>query len=240
MPITITGPPWTSIRNLQQELSRVECTDTFRYPFGARAHIAVEQLTRFRDGGLRTPEFTTDRVLAEDWVRQGAFVLGRDLAHTRGADIVGPDHRGWPNKAWWSRAVDGVLTEWRIHVLSGRVIARGLKWLPDGATGRPRQARFPIPIRSRANGWRMRHDENPPKGIRPVAIAAVEALGYDHGAVDLLVTGEPHHEAGIARNDIVILEVNLIPAMDRYTCIQYAKAVARKFGVTYVPITAED
>jgi D-alanine-D-alanine ligase-like ATP-grasp enzyme len=86
----------------------------------------------------------------------------------------------------------------------------------------------------------MRHDENPPKGIRPVAIAAVEALGYDHGAVDLLVTGEPHHEAGIARNDIVILEVNLIPAMDRYTCIQYAKAVARKFGVTYVPITAED
>ena len=86
MPITLFGPDWPTITELRRMLTKVPENGTYR--LGGRPTNAIDQLTVFRSAGLLTPDFTTYRQIAMDWVNEGHMVFGRRLIHTRGNDIV--------------------------------------------------------------------------------------------------------------------------------------------------------
>jgi glutathione synthase/RimK-type ligase-like ATP-grasp enzyme len=69
----------------------------------------------------------------------------------------------------------------------------------------------------------MRLDIQAPQGLRPLAHKAVEALGYDFGAVDILDAGPETDER------FVVLEVNSAPALlSEHTRNKYLTAIKER------------
>ena len=69
----------------------------------------------------------------------------------------------------------------------------------------------------------MRFDLHPPKGLRPLAHQAVEALGYDFGAVDILDLGDGGDDR------YVVLEVNSAPSLrSEHTQDRYLNAIINR------------
>jgi hypothetical protein len=199
-----------------------------------------------RDLRVETPELLRGQLLGAWWE------WGRKNYHTKGFDIRLPFHRTYRESDFFVKAVhySEVLAEWRITVFDDAVISRGLKhteqvplverggmlvydW-PEGAI-----ADLPVSlrrwntsktnfIRNRRNGWLMRHDIDPPIGLRASARGAVAACGYLWGAVDLLLlrptTEVPYHR-------VMVLEVNTAPGLDNYGGLAFARAMRRKAGV---------
>lgn len=105
-------------------------------------------------------------------------------------------------------------------------------------------------VRSRRNGWRLQHTDEPPVGAKFYAKTAVEGLGYLWGAVDMLQVDLTQLNDDLVENydklverknktkspmeAFVVLEVNQMPGMDDYTAQQYAKAI-KKFVAKTTP-----
>lgn len=176
--------------------------------------LGVTQLERLSEAGLHVPAHTRSLATAREWAEAGLPVWGRINTHTRGRDIVGQRHPRWLRSDYWV-VFQPALQEWRIHSFLGKSIARGLKVQAGPATRR-------LLVRSRSNGWRMRHDLDPPKGLRPLAAKAVAALGYDFGAVDILQLTEPDAKGRVRG---MVLEVNSAPGLSNYTAQAYARAI---------------
>lgn len=201
---------------LREKLEDVEVEGTLHWGtegdgVGGQVKLdAVQQFEKLRAAGLTVPDWHTTPPV------HGLVFMGRNLRHTQGRDIRFPRRR-----RNWLRDCDFFVdwvpsfNEWRIHVWKKRVIARGIKHY----TGTKGKAKFEI--RSRRKGWRLRHDIDPPQAVRDAARKAVAALGYDFGAVDLLIR-DPD-------DAIVILEVNSAPGLDNYTADRYVKAITRTF-----------
>lgn len=238
MPITIHGPAWPTVAAVRQVLAAVP--EVGEYRLGGTPTDSIEQLTAFRGAGLLTPDFTTDRETARQWVRDQSLVFGRQLLHTRGNDIILPNlrprrtqdgfvvdgetwNRRWWNSEWWSRYI-APTEEWRIHVFNGRTIARGRKILT-----RPAEVWRRAPVRNVGNGWSFDFTSDPPKGCRSVARKAVAALGYSVGAVDILqVTATPPGGPEPPTNEFYVLEVNRLPALTcPYTLGRWCEAIRR-------------
>ena len=188
---------------------------------------AREQLVAFQKAGIPCPEFTFDRSVAETWLRTGSLVFGRKFNHTQGFDIICAGGNRlkdkpkasarWKTRDFWTKYVPSI-SEWRFHILNGNSIARGKKVFitPNGYGAMDNTANVPV-IRSRRLGWHMQHDIDPPKGARTLAKAAVAAVGYDLGAVDMLE---------VTPGKFLVLEVNSRPAIrDPYTIERYALAL---------------
>lgn len=219
MGITINGPDWPSLRALRAELAHAP--EFGSYPYGALKHDSIEQLTLLRDAGVQVPEFTASLPEAENWLIDEAIVFGRRLRHSQGRDIriQTLNTSRIERSQWFSKFIPST-AEWRIHIFEGKSIARAKKYFSGEVTLNNPSGQVPaIPIRSRRLGWLMSHKDDPPKGMRSIAKNSVAALGYRHGAVDILFT-----DAG----KFVVLEVNLLPAMDNYTRAAYVAAI-RKF-----------
>ena len=232
--ITLHGPDWPTIRTLRTILTEVSESGTFT--LGGRPTGAIEQLTAFRAAGLLTPDFTTSRTEAIGWVETGSIVFGRRLFHTRGNDICLPPRKiryphgsgikifpigRWTESEWWSRYIPPT-EEWRVHVFNGRSIARGKK-VHSGNSWRK------APIRNIGNGWTFDFTADPPRGLRRTAKAAVAALGYPHGAVDILQVGPNAPGAANAQETVFyVLEVNRCPALTcPYTQGAWVSAIRR-------------
>ena len=171
---------------------------------------ALEQLTRFQTAGVLCPKFYTTREQARQALLDAPdLVWGRRLLHTKGYDIAQRPHsRRWQQSEFWVEVFGVVREEWRVQICRGRSIARGLKHpVEPGA-----EASL---IRNSRLGWRQRHDIDPPRGVRSAAKAACAAVGYDFGAVDLLVLEDLR---------VVVLEVNRCPGLDAYSASAYARA----------------
>lgn len=194
----------------------------------AHLHDGLEQLKVFAEKGVPTVQFTTDPKVRDQWVAEGKIVLGRNLNHTQGFDIVYPGMSRKANIAWNKRDFWTVykpsLQEWRMHIVNGHSIARGLKhFAPEPGETKPLAGTLAkVLVRSRRLGWHMRHDIVPPKGLRDLAKNAVKAVGYDLGAVDVL----QHGDGKTVPLTYSVLEVNSRPAIrDDYTLAAYEKAL---------------
>lgn len=185
----------------------------------------LEQLQTMQAAGIAVPEFSVNPLWAvgQQPPEIPGIWLARKRNHAQGRDILiaGQRVRGrrlWQASDYFVKYISAV-REWRFHIFRGQSIARGLKCRVD-SNGNNYYYTFdnmgePI-IRSRRLGWHLRHDIDPPKGLRPLAKQAVEAIGYELGAVDLLEL-----EAGSG----IVLEVNSRPAIrDEYTLSAYERA----------------
>lgn len=202
---------------------------TFRWGQGTKDGVA--QLQLFKENNLPCPEFTLRLEMAKLWLTQ-TEVWGRLRNHSKGRDIQPPtkiitsrwggqqlvrDNPKFELCDYWVKVVPNIQEEWRIQVFDGQSIARGLKVLGEVERPGNRVHKLGLPIRNRLTGWVMRHDIEPPKGLRTLAKQAVEALGYLYGAVDLAITTE---------GEMVLFEVNSLPGLSEYTASAYATAIS--------------
>jgi hypothetical protein len=86
--------------------------------------------------------------------------------------------------------------EYRVHVVRGEVIGVGEKRMADDATS--------LHIRNVDTGWTFRYIDNAPQNIKDIGLGAVQALGLDIGAVDVIKS---------TGNNLYVLEVNTAPSL---------------------------
>lgn len=107
--------------------------------------------------------------------------------------------------------------EYRYHVFNGQVIDVQQKKKKRGFESE-RDTR----IRNVHNGYIYARDGiTPPAGAAELAVRAVQAVGYQYGAVDII-----YNEL---RNECFVLEVNSRPGLMGTTLEKYVSAIGRQF-----------
>lgn len=172
----------------------------------ARASHKYRSLQLLQEAGLPIPAFSR---YPEDLAYP---IFGRDFHHSGGKDIIQYDSLEdaiGSNRDFYVSVLPSS-SERRIHVFRGTVLRVQGKYFDGDGERQPT-------IRNRTNGYVFR---TPNKKLHTRrledAIQAVEVLGLDFGAVDLLLDGEQHY----------ILEVNSAPACRPMNAAAYAQAMA--------------
>ena len=170
--------------------------------------------------GVRIPEFTTDRSVADDWLRKdGVAVVARTKlnGHSGAGIVLVSDKDGEiPEAPLYVKYVKKE-KEFRVHVAFGEVIdvqqKRKRKDLPEAFITN-------FQVRNHSTGWvYCREDILLPDETERMAIAAVRTLGLDFGAVDLIYNAK--------RNEVFVLEVNTAPGLEGSTVDKYAAAFVK-------------
>lgn len=176
---------------------------------------------RFTEADVRQPDWTEDQEVVRRWLREGRRVMARTVlnGHSgRGIVVMGPNTVDIVPAPVYTVYVPK-RSEWRIHVFNGRVIDRQRKIRDPNDMDRPAET-VDWAVRNRAGGFiyvrntdeELWHDE-----ISRVAIDAVEALGLDFGAVDVIWNDN--------QASAFVLEVNTAPGVEGTTVERYAEAI---------------
>lgn len=198
----------------------------------SQVSIASNKLRSFeamaQNGAINIPDFTTDEHVAAAWLNLGDLVVGRqELSASGGAGIVlmepldherqGGDIRGIVTRLPLYTRYIKKRDEYRVHVFRGEVIAVQRK---------ARRLDVPDPevnwrIRNNAFGFTFARNEERelPEDLLQQALLAVEQLGLDFGAVDLIYNSH--------RNTSYVLEVNTACGLEGTTVQDYANAINR-------------
>jgi glutathione synthase/RimK-type ligase-like ATP-grasp enzyme len=165
---------------------------------------------------VRIPEFTTDSDVAFDWVKKGVTIIARTKLNGHsgeGIEILEPgDHKeGIPHAPLYVRYIPKK-QEYRVHVFQGHAFFVQRKArnndIPDDKVN--------WKVRNHGNGFIFAH-----QGVaigaegELLAIQAVQALGLDFGAVDLIYN---------EKTDMYyVLEVNTACGMEGTTLDKYVE-----------------
>lgn len=179
--------------------------------------VAVNKLMAFeklKAAGVNVPDFSTDVAKAREWIGKEYKVLARfKLASHSGNGIkVVSSLEELPSNAPLYVRYYRKKSEFRVHVFNGEIID-----LIEKRARQDKPENFNQYIRSYDNGWVFCRDdiEDIPK-VKEEAIKAVQALGLDFGAVDVIWT---------KNEKAIVLEVNCAPAMEGTTVEKYARAI---------------
>lgn len=191
------------------------------------------------EAGVPVPDWTTDRIVAEDWVN--GENLDEDIEGTsfdvvvrhrvasfggNGVEIVDripdpteDDVKVLPQAPLYTKYIPKK-HEYRVHVL------------PNG-TSSIRQKRRSSSFDDSDVDWRIRTHDNGfifaremsylPEGIGEIGVGAVHALGLDFGAVDIIYNEK--------RNQCYVLEVNTAPGIEGETINEYGNAFKERLGI---------
>jgi predicted ATP-grasp superfamily ATP-dependent carboligase len=196
--------------------------------------VASNKLTalqKLQAARVATPEFTTDMLVARQWLRAGKTVVERhELRGNSGegiriVNLDDPEMASDLQSAPLYTKFIPKTNEFRVHVFRGEVIdyIEKKKVLPAN-----RPANFNKYISSVNYGWVFsRTDVRDIPEVRAMAIKAVAALGLDFGAVDIV------YENGFP----FVLEVNTAPGLSGTTLVKYANAFRRYMGQPDLPST---
>lgn len=166
----------------------------------------------FKDHDVPHPEWTTDIDVAREWMAPNKIVLCRHklTGHSgEGIEIFTGEQKA-PLYVMYIKK----LHEYRFHVFNGEVIDVQQKKRKADAANVNSQ------IRNLANGWIYARNEialADEEEANRIAVGAVEALGLDFGAVDLIYN--KHY------NKYYVLEVNTAPGLTGTTLDNYVKAI---------------
>lgn len=172
----------------------------------------------FKEKGIQTPEWTTDRKEAEKWLQNEYLVFCRKFLRSHSGNGITAVHQG-------QKLVDAPLyvqykrkkKEFRVHVFNKEIIDVQQKRKASGAED---EEGYNAYIRSHDNGWIFaRENIVEPKELRSIALAAISALGLDFGAVDIIWNEK--------ENKCYCLEVNTAPGLEGQTLVSYVKAIQK-------------
>lgn len=185
---------------------------------------------RFNTFNLHTPynplsyvPFTTDRLTASQWLNDGKVVCRTLLSASSGRGIIIADQATNPEEL-----VDAPLYtkyikkkyEFRVHIVQDRPIyvQQKKKLSEEQLEARGIVARNKY-IRNLENGYifsgELTVEDEVTEEVVSQSKMAIEALGLDFGAVDILITKEM---------DIYVLEVNTAPGLEGTTLTRYYEA----------------
>lgn len=170
---------------------------------------------------VSVPSFTTNKEEAQSWLEMGNTVVER---HT----LTGHSGEGVKIKRQGDVLEDCPLyvlyipkkSEWRVHVFCGKVIAIQRKArdrsVPDEQVN--------WQVRNHGNGFIFARNDSSkrPRYLKQVSVQAVEALGLDFGAVDLIYNEK--------NNQLTVLEVNTACGVVGTTLDNYVEAIKEYMG----------
>lgn len=182
-------------------------------------HQAVNKLNTFKHlaGKVNTPEWTTESDIARCWARDdGELVVCRTLLTGSGGkgiiltddedeieDLAAPLYVRYKKKKH----------EYRVHVFDGQVIDLCMK-----RKRRDWPEEINTKIRNMDGGWIFARDDIfIPDDLEDQAIRAVDALGLDFGAVDVIWNKR--------ENKSYVLEVNTAPGLVGTSLARYTQAI---------------
>ena len=177
--------------------------------------LAANKLDCFRKLshlGVSTVPWTTDWQEVLSWLESGAKVVARhklESSEGKGIEIFTNPldlERPAPLYTKYIKKTE----EYRIHVCFGRVIDVTRKALRNGGE--------PNDVRNHANGYVFaREGVVAPDKVLHESLCAVDALGLDFGAVDI-IWNRTHDKA-------YVLEINTAPGIEGTTLERYARAL---------------
>lgn len=167
---------------------------------------------------VSTPEFTEERSTAETWIAEGKVVVARTKlnAHSGAGIVLAARIEDLVDAPLYTTYIKKA-QEFRVHIAFGQVIDVTQKRKRTDFEGEVNYA-----IRNHQNGWvYCREDLTEPEDLRNQAVAAIESLGLDFGAVDIIYN--KHY------NKCYVLEVNTAPGCEGTTVEAYRQAFVTKF-----------
>lgn len=180
---------------------------------------------RFEQAGVKTVEWTADYAQAATWVREGGMVYARtSLQGHSGAGIVigygnpaGVGDAGdvqvvstLPRAQLYTKAILQERREFRIHVMNGVITYVQQKRRRDGFRENENYSNL---VRNHHTGWiYATQNADVCDEAKREAVKAIEALGLDFGAVDVITR----------RGEAWVLEVNTAPGMSGTNLETYA------------------
>lgn len=182
---------------------------------------------------ISIPPFTTRRAEAEDWLRNGNVCFARTkLQGSSGegiVELVTPDDLGAVRDDTLIVKYIKKKHEFRIHVGDGLVIDKQQKKKRQDVDLEDINWR----IRSHANGFVFcRNDIKVPVQVEEQALKAVEVIGLDFGAVDVIWNE--------AQKKAYVLEINTAPGLEGTTLVNYRNFFAEKLDLKAPDMDAYD
>jgi glutathione synthase/RimK-type ligase-like ATP-grasp enzyme len=177
------------------------------------ARNKVLTLMEFDAHAVPTLEWTVNPDVAQQWWKDGADVVVRGTTTGQGGAGIRLITQGdaiaeWPLAPLYTKYAKK-RTEYRLHVWRGDLLDIQEKRRRSGSEADSR-------IRSYDNGWIFaRENVAVPECVSKAAVAAVNALNLDFGAVD--VGYNAHYDRPI------VFEVNTAPGLEGTTLERYAE-----------------
>lgn len=175
----------------------------------------LSTLEILKQNSISVPEFTSSYADAVDWMESEVIFLerhsltghsGAGIRVIKGEEILAEA----PLYVQYIKKKD----EYRVHVFKGQVVDVQKKRKRDGWRD---NENYSSEIRNLSTGWVFtREDVVEPEGLRELAIASVQALGLDFGAVDII-----HN----TKKGLFVLEVNTAPGLEGQTVEKYGQAI---------------
>ena len=171
----------------------------------------------FKNYQLTTPRWTVSQSEAQEWLNTGSKIVVRHtLTQHSGLGIELIESGELPYAPLYVE-YKKKRAEYRVHVFKGEVIDTQQKKKRSAAN---RPDTFNVFIRNHSNGWVYCRDNIESDIFRDaLAILAVEAVGLDFGAVDIIYN---EHE-----RQNYVLEVNTAPGLEGETLNKYIEAILK-------------
>lgn len=173
------------------------------------------ELSRLARAGVPTPRHS--QAPLPGWIP-------RRRHHQEALDFTNPPECGdfWTEPTYTDN-------EFRVHVIHGSAFRIQHKYLQNGVHP---LVKYGVPIRNHSLGWTFNPNPDFPRAVlelvRDAARAAVRALGYDMGAVDVgFIWPDAFGRASGEAGKPVVFEINTRPSMDEYTRTAYVQALLK-------------
>lgn len=170
------------------------------------------------------PVWTTSYDTALDWVANNFIVCARTIlqGHSgKGLVLMDKNHpKDFVQAPLYTRYIKK-RDEYRIHIFRGEMIDAQRKALSTERANDAESGGPPVnwKIRNLANGFvYVRQGFTVPDAVKNAAIKAVEIVGLDFGAVDVVQNG---------KGDAFVLEINCAPGLEGTTINNYIDAFRR-------------
>jgi len=169
----------------------------------------------------RTPEFTTNRMIAASWQREGSSVCERHKLDGHSAEglVITQPHTALGNAPLYTKYVKKK-DEYRIHLYRlGEhiyVLFNQKKVHPNAQRNGEQGVNWMI--RNHDNGFiYQRNNINVPGDVFAQAIRAFDVSGLDFGAVDVIYNQ--------ASDKAYVLEINTAPGLEGQSVVDYYDAI---------------
>ena len=199
-------PAWHALPTYNQHDVVAQCSDKLEF-FQLMDNVLLH------GSEVRTPDTTTQRDVAQQWVDEGHTVFARTLLRaSSGRGIVVYTTGDQLGQAPLYTKYVKKKSEFRVHVFNNEVIHVQEKRRRAGVEDVDNQ------IRNHDNGWVFCvQNVEAPADVTDQALRAVRAAGVDFGAVDVIYNQK--------KNEAYVLEINTAPGLEGTTLEKYADAI---------------